>query len=108
MFSVRMGLQAINKTKRLAKVISRPHGKVIVSVTDPSSWYVHPVCPCVYHLVSLHITALSTFLLTVLPHGASFFDTTLYLFSPLSFFLDGVGKIERERKTSPETTLCIN
>ena len=51
--SMRMGLQAINQTRGLAEVISRPRGKVSASVADPSSWFLNPVWPCLNHLVSL-------------------------------------------------------
>ena len=54
--SMRMGLQAINQTRGLAEVISRPRGKVSASVADPSSWFLNPVWPCLNHLVSRYVT----------------------------------------------------
>lgn len=42
--SVRMGLQAINWTKRLAKVISQPHGKAGIYAAKPSSYFLNPGC----------------------------------------------------------------
>lgn len=43
--SVKMGLQAINQTERLAKVISLPHGKAGAPAAKPTSWVLIPGWP---------------------------------------------------------------
>lgn len=74
--SVRMGLRAINLTKKL--VISQPHSKASASAAKPSSWFLNPGC------LSRPVSLLTIYLLTILPHGALFFDTTFPLLSFLS------------------------